>query len=51
MIYGVTVSIAWSWKLIWATWLTGTGSLVSKASSLLARFAILASVGMDDSIE
>ena len=33
------------------TLLTGTGSLVSKTFSLLARFAILASAAMDDSIE
>ena len=31
--------------------MTGLGSLVSKASSLLVRFAILASLAMNDSIE
>jgi len=32
-------------------WLTGTGSLVFKTFSLLARFAILASAVMNDSME
>ena len=33
------------------TWFTETGSLVSRASNLLIRVAILASVAMNDSIE
>jgi len=33
------------------TWLIGLGFLISKASALLARFAILVSTAIDDSIE
>ena len=51
MIHGLAVSTARSWILVWADLIDGLGSLVSKASSLLARLANLASLAMDDSIE
>ena len=51
MVHGLTVSTAQSWKLVWADLIDWTWILVSKASSLLARLANLASLAMDDSIE
>jgi len=51
MIHGLTVSTTRSWKLVWADLIDWTCSLVSKASSPLARLANLDSLSMDDSIE
>jgi len=51
MVHDSIVSIAQSWKLIWADLIDWSGSLVSRACNLLIRLEILASTTMDDSIE